>query len=491
MSAIIRDAFKTRTLLNFINRLSVDSLYLGIGRPQSWDTVSNIDATVPVPENTPSFLNRDWEDMLSLKRISFSDSHPGIFKETWQSNVKYDTYRHDWNGSRTSVYNGQNSTPLNPSSLSDVKCFVVTPSTNSIYVCLKQLVVNGVVQPSLYSPESGVAVGVNTGVVKTADGYYWKFLATTAAADIIKFSSKYYHPVSTVQSEPSPLDPYFTQWQQQVYSASFKGGIYTINVTGIGAGYNGGIAGTRAVADAETDAEFKIVGDGTGIQFTVTYGSGGSITDIEVTNPGSGYTHATIRLTGGTGASFDVIYSPMTGLGCDPVNDVVARYLLLDTVLTGAEGSGDFTISNDYRKICLVYNPTNFGTATISTSATLDATTKLNVGTGLSAGVFPVDAIVTGASSGAKGRVVDYDSVTGILRVIRTSSENLDNLGANNSFAASETLQSSPGTGNVAIGSISDSEVKLYSGEIIYSEYRSPITRSELQSEDFKIVVKF
>jgi len=489
MSAIIRDGFKVNTLKTFIASLGTDSLYLGIARPQFWDTISQSDTSIPVPQNTISSLNSDWEDMLALKKVTSTNLYTGIFKETWQANVKYDTYRHDWNGTRTSVYNGSSVSVTTPSSLSDVKCYVVTASYN-IYLCLKQQISNSVVQPSIYSPETGTPIGTNTGIVKTADGYYWKFIGQTSSGDIVKFSSKYYHPITTVLSAPAPADPYYTQWNNQQYSKTLKGGIYVINVLTVGTGYNGGIAGTRNVVDAEGDTEFKVIGDGIGLQFTVSYGSAGSITDIEVTNPGSGYTHASIVASTGVGATFDVIFTPQSGLGADPVKDLVSRYLLISMTLTGNEG-GDFTTTNDFRKIELILNPYNFGTSTVATSATLNSLRTLNVGTGLASSNYPVDSIVTGSISGAKGRVVDFNTVTGNIRIIRTSSENYGNLGANNSFTTSDTLTSNGGPGASAIISITQPEVEKYSGTLLYSEYRSPILRGDVQTEDIKIVVKF
>jgi hypothetical protein len=111
--------------------------------------------------------------------------------------------------------------------------------------------------------------------------------------------------------------------------------------------------------------------------------------------------------------------------------------------------------------------------------------------TGLSAGAYPADAIVTGATSGAKGRVVDFDTVSGKLRIIRTSSENNNNPGANMGFQASELLSSVPGTGTSPILSILSPGVQKNSGDIIYSEYRSPVLRSALQTEDIKVIVRF
>jgi hypothetical protein len=489
MAAIIRDSFKVNALTQFISSLSTNSLYMGIGRPQYWDTVGNLDSSIPSPENTTIGVNADWEDIMSLKKLNLTDAAVGIYKESWQANVKYDAYRHDWNGTITSVYNGPNSAPTTPSSLGDVKCFVVTANYN-IYLCLKQPILLGIVQPSIYNPESGTAIGTNTTIVKTADGYYWKYIGTTSTADTLKFSNKYYHPLVTLRADPGGSSTYYPQWLAQQYSTNKKGGIYVINVLTNGSGYNGGVAGTINVTDAEGDVQFSVIGDGTGLAFTVTYGASGSILDVEITNPGTGYTHAVIIPATGTGATFDIIYTPAAGLGCDPVKNLVARYLILNTQIVGAEGSGDFTTTNDYRKITLMMNPTIYGTATVATAATLDATQTLMMGTGLAVGAYPVDAIVTGATSHAKGRVVDFNT-TGALRIIRTSSENLGNVGANNSFQVAESVTSSPGTGNAVIASIVNPEVQKSSGDVLYSEYRAPTMRGVSQTDDIKIILKF
>lgn len=489
MAAIIKDEFKIITLQKIIASTTTDSVYLGIGRPYSWDTISNSDAIIPLPLNTIVNSSDDWSDMLQMKRITFTDAISGFFKEMWQPNVIYDRYRHDWNGSRAASYTGANSSVSMPTSISDVKCTVIT-SNYSIYVCLRQNVINGIIQPSIYSPDTGSAVGTNTGIVVTADGYYWKFIAVTSSADLIKFSSKYYHPIETIPVAPAPSDPYYTQWVTQLNSTSFKGGIYSMSVLTAGSGYNSGIAGTRNATDAENDAQFQVVGDGIGLQCTVTYGAAGSISDVVITNPGSGYTYATVTAIGGIGASFDLIFTPMRGLGVDPVRDVVARYLLVNTTLTGAEG-GIFTTSNDYRKISLIFNPYNFGTSSIATAADLDATQTLFVGTGLSSGAYPIDAIITGSTSGCKARVVDFVTSTGALRLIRTSSENSNSKFANNSFMVGEGVATSSGTGGGIISSISNPNVKSYSGDIVYTEYRAPVLRNISQTETLNIILKF
>lgn len=499
MAAIVHDSFKLKILKLFTDSLATNSLYLGIGRSYSWG-LGGVDSPVPAPENNTKGISSDWEDLMSLKKIISTDIYHGIQKETWKSGVKYDAYRHDWDGTRTTVYNGDSQSVPYPFGISDVKCTVVT-ANSQIYMCIKPMVDidSGETQPSLYSPESGIAVGTNTGIVKCADGYYWKFIAVTSSADLVKFSTRYHHPIETIPTAVAPANPYYSQWISQENSKAFKGGIYVINVIDKGLGYNGGIAGTRAVVDAETDAEFKVIGDGIGLQCTVIYGSGGTIEDIEITNPGTGYTHAVIQATTSDApGSFEIIYTPQYGLGVDPVRDVAARYMLINTILDDAEG-GKFTIENEYRKIALIYNPTIFGgSGTIATAPILDATITLNLLDANSnippVGAYLVDDVVTGSVSNCIAKVVDYDETTGKLRIVRTETENSGSLYANNSFQVGDSLSATLGTGGGVlpgiIQSIGDPDVQKFSGDIIYSEYRAPILRSSNQSESINIVIK-
>ena len=56
------------------------------------------------------------------------------------------------------------------------------------------------------------------------------------------------------------------------------------------------------------DVAVTINGDGTGAAATATVGAGGAVTGVTITNPGSGYTAATVAFSGaGTGASADAV----------------------------------------------------------------------------------------------------------------------------------------------------------------------------------------
>jgi hypothetical protein len=83
--------------------------------------------------------------------------------------------------------------------------------------------------------------------------------------------------------------------------------------------------------------------------------------------------------------------------------------------------------------------------------------------------------------------VVDWNSATGKLRVIRTVNENFGLVGANGLFAVGGTV--TPGVG--VISGITNAEVASGSGQILYVENRRPIARAMNQTESLTIVCEF
>ena len=88
---------------------------------------------------------------------------------------------------------------------------------------------------------------------------------------------------------------------------------------------------------------------------------------------GSGYTIAYITLAdinsagGGslTGAELDCIIEPKGGHGFDAKKELGGFFIMLNTTFTGAEAanSGDFTVSNDFRKVFLLRDPKSGGSS--------------------------------------------------------------------------------------------------------------------------------
>ena len=97
MAAIISNKFRIHNAQSFLegfDEASPTSIYLGIGRPQSW-----ADDNIPdTPKDTVGDELYYWDDMIALKRVQASDVILAIPRRDWTSGKYYDIYRHDYNG---------------------------------------------------------------------------------------------------------------------------------------------------------------------------------------------------------------------------------------------------------------------------------------------------------------------------------------------------------------------------------------------------------
>jgi hypothetical protein len=104
-----------------------------------------------------------------------------------------------------------------------------------------------------------------------------------------------------------------------------------------------------------------ITGNGTGL-IAVPRMSSNAIREIQINNPGTGYSECSITITGdgGSGGLVEAIISPFGGHGSDPVTELGAFNLLTKVKFEGDEG-GVIVSSNEYRKIGLITNPLVYG----------------------------------------------------------------------------------------------------------------------------------
>ena len=124
-----------------------------------------------------------------------------------------------------------------------------------------------------------------------------------------------------------------------------------------------------------------------------------------------------------------------------------------------------------------------------------------------SPGSFTVDEKITQATTGAVGRVVEYDSTNKILYYIQTRFNNfgLDTNGNLTAFSGTNTITGAdsgatgtPSSSTSTVDSVSftsgyaASELDHDSGDVVYIENRalSPITKSD-QTENVKLVIEF
>ena len=185
------------------------------------------------------------------------------------------------------------------------------------------------------------------------------------------------------------------------------------------------------------------------------------------------------------------------------VEELGGFYVMLNTSLEGTESSnsGDVTVSNDFRKITLIRDPESGASA--ATSNTLRATRAVNVA-GIT-GSYVVDETITQTTTGAVGKVVEWDATNSILYYIQTRhvDEGIDTSGNQTAFSgtnlitgaggatATPTTSSSTINNVVFVSGYSVPEIDHDSGDILYIENRAPITRAADQTENIKLVIEF
>ena len=146
-----------------------------------------------------------------------------------------------------------------------------------------------------------------------------------------------------------------------------------------------------------------------------------------------------------------------------------------------------FIVGNDFRQISLIKDPTNFGTTTTATAATLKAMKYLDFASGANLSAFVVDDVLTGGTSGAKAFVVDIDTSNGYIYYAQNSKTGYT------AFSNGETVTGANG-GSAALESssaVGNPEVDRDSGKMLFLENRTPINRTATQIEDIKLIIEF
>lgn len=516
MSAIVTDRYRMLQARFAHNALisAEDLYYVGIGRSIPWDN----EALPDTPNVGPLDELEARQALQSIKKIA--NYVPCVPRYTWTSGNTYVEYDDD------------------DPDLSEKQYYVFNSTNNAVYICLKAGSGASTIQPT------GTATGVPT---VGADGYIWKYLYTIDAPSTNKYLTTEYIPVfretavasAAVQGaihnikittggvgySTAPTVTITGDGSGATATATITGGVVTgITMTAVGSGYTYAIATVsggspttaatlrpvlspkaigREITGISVDtagssytngtSTLVISGDGQNAAATLTVSSGvhqdGSDT---ITNGGYGYTRGSVvppESTSGTEAELSLEFSgPKGGFGYDPVVDLNAFYLMFNVQLDGAEGSGDFFVSQDFRQISILKNPLSYASSDQQafTSDTGFAVNFLDVEIG---GTWVVDDIIEGGSSGAQAHIVSYDSSNERIYYYQDASTGFA------SFTSGESLTatgSGTSTGDIASGGQTNAaEFDKYSGELLYIENRVAVSRTTSQTEDIKLVVRY
>ena len=498
MPAIITNKFRINNAEQFSESFSETAnnvYYLGIGRPQPFDTLTRGDSrtdyegtdTNPItPGDTVVREFYTYDDLIAAKRVLSTDTSFVIPRRNWTSGTVYDIYRHDYGEYLTGSTTTRKTSNSGASTLFDTTFYVLTTARN-VYKCLDN---------NSNATSTDEPTGVSTGVITTSDGYRWKYMYTLSAAQQSNFLSTDFMAITENASASSD--------QSNTISAAVDGSIDVVKIKAAGSGGTNG-----------THTGIAIRGEGTGGVASVTV-AGGAVTAVTVTTPGSGYTFATISnaqivaagATSLSGAELDVIIPPKGGHGANAKEELGGFFVMLNTSLEGTESanSGDVSAVNDFRKIALLRDPTKSSSAVTSNTARL--TKAIRIAGSPTPGTFSVDEEINQATTGATGKVVEWDATNRILYYIQTrhNDAGLDTNGNLTAFSGANVITGQGGSAPTGTPEVATSgtvnnvvfasgysvpEIDHDTGDVLYVENRTPIQRATDQTENIKLVIEF
>ena len=261
--------------------------------------------------------------------------------------------------------------------------------------------------------------GVSTSIIETSDNYRWKFMFEVQQADVLKYVTTDWIPAQTLTADDGT-----EQWDVQ--QAAVDGALDHIDITAGGSGYRSNTGTAQAGSTSTTivlasgassvndfynnmtvyissgpgNGEIKTITDyvgstrtatvaawtttptnssvyevmpavtiatseGSGATARVSTVTGGVITKVSMTTVGTLYRSGTATVTSGEGTGCTLVpkIGPQGGHGKDAVAELGGGYVMMNARLIGADGSSDFPVGDDFRKVLLLLNPKESGGA--------------------------------------------------------------------------------------------------------------------------------
>lgn len=479
------------------------NMYAFIGKHTDWPSEPT---PTPTDENVDETEFEFWRTMLAAKRVQTSDVAHAIPRYDWTSGKVYREY--------DSTSNTLYSTP------ESANTFYVFTEDNRVYKCL----FNNKGVPSTVKPTT-TAVAPQT----TSDGYVWKYMYNVTGAEYLKFVTDDYmivkadDIVETGAQDGIDIIDVRDGGSNYITDSGTVAGVTSTTITlsssaeGVDDIYNGssvyissgrGVSQIRKITDyvgvtkvatlesawtitPNTSSEYlvsptvEIDGDGVDASFYANVASG-SINYINKIAAGSGYTRATINITGGQGSGANAVayIAPPGGHGKDPIYELGGSNIILNYEFVNSE-AGVFPYT-EFRQYGLIANPLLVDTETVASGPAYNQTLRLGVGSVTGLGQFTYGETITGGTSGASGIFVSFANTNSANTAGTISLANTDG-----TFIASDVLTGSTSGLAAEVANITKGELEPFSGKLLYKENRTFIQRQTNQTEDVKLVVRF
>ena len=427
----------------------VETFYCFLAKVDPWPNEN----APPQPTQDQANLKRIYKNIFVAKKIGTNNISPVVERIDWVSGTVYDYYQdnvdmleQDQNGFL--IYH-----------------FYVKNRFDQVFKCLWNNNGGAATDEPYFQPGTYTSNNLYIG----ADGYKWKYMYSVDVGAKLKFLDSVWMPIPI--GIPAPTSLYSPPWQT---TPARSGNIDVINVTNGGLGYD----------PANSIITVSVTGDGIGATGTATVVAN-IITDIVVTNQGSGYTYANVTITSSEGSGAEAIapVSPISGHGTDPIGELGCSHVMFTVEFDGNE-NGIIPTDIDFRQVGIVVNPySQANYPNPANSNIYKTTTDVLVVEGT--GTYLNDEIVYQGNSLAtatfKATVLSFDDASGVVRLLNTLGTPTINgtLFGNTSGTARTTL------------SVSNPDYNIFSGHIIFVENRSSIQRSADGIEQLRFVLGY
>ena len=544
MTAIVSSNFRVVNANNFKEDVQNSNVYVAIGKADAWSatTADNVDGTPTTPSDHIEDQNDARSQFIGLQKLTSADVSHVVKRYDWSTGRSYVA----WDSDDANIYdkefyvltnefkvykclrnnnNGQSTvqpthTTPTPVNMSDgyvwKYMYSITTADSEKFLT------------NAYMPVKTVPLSIRATVAAAGANNQTKILLTQANIDI-KVGHRVKNANDDVIGEISAiagaeltlqnnlavavstndlllidfendahasdaLSTDFTQYKAQKDSQALgeAGGIERLEITSGGSGY-------------DSKPTITIVGDGTttatiaAADITLT---GGAVTAIDIgtstsgSNHGAKYRKAIVEFSGGTPetvAAARAVIAPSEGHGVDPVTELGAFLVSLNTQLEGT-GGGDLTVGNDFRQISILKNPKVFNATPyaggLATASTLNPLPALNITGGGDVTDFSVDDVITSAS-GAKAFVAYVDAESSNNKIYYYQNKKTGFKAFTPGASETITAQDGAGGGTFKATSITNEDVDTSSGDFLFLENRLPINRTVTQIEDIKLILEF
>ena len=452
-------AFGSGAAISDSSGLLNTNMYLFIGKGTSWSD----DANPPSPTDSVANTHyENWRDMIAAKKITSSDVSHVIPRKNWTNNSNYfaftdnaaTLFSQDFYVMTTdyNVYKCLSNSDTNSSgSVAGTSTVQPTGTGTSIistadgfkWKFMYQISASDAlkfVTPN-YIPVDTVrrANGLLANTNDNAPGQVQFDVETAAASsgngaiEVIHMTARggqYQGETGNLSAATNTTTVTIAGTSISADDALVNSDIYFTSGDAAGTGgtitdYNGTskvVTFSPAVSSAPSAADgyaigpkIVISGDGQGANARATVNATGSINAVTVITGGNNYSNASITVVTNSSqsnsynpspaATLTPIIGPRGGHGSDAVQELGGFFSLVNARLEYSE-SNNFTTDNDFRKVGLLAQP-KFANGDFATTSVVDQATSIVVSS-WNGTAFVVDELVTGATSGATGRVIDF-----------------------------------------------------------------------------------